>query len=245
MPDLSLAGAFLAGIVSFLSPCVLPLVPAYLGFLAGASLSAISDTQAATRGVRRGLLIRALAFVAGFATVFVLLGATASLLGQALSRAFDGLAVVAGLLLVVLGVHMTGLIRIPLLMREARPHTDVQPTAIAGAYVIGLAFGFGWTPCVGPVLAAILMLSAGTDTIGRGVALLSAYAAGIGLPFILAAAYAGPVLRALSRVKRHLVTIERAAGIVLIVTGALIATGQMARLGGWLLEAAPWLGRIG
>ena len=243
--DISFAGAFLGGLLSFVSPCVLPLVPAYLCFLAGLSFSELEASAAAGATGRGRLIGRALAFVLGFATIFVLLGATASALGQALSRWFDILAVVAGLALVVMGLAMTGILRLGFLMGEMRHEVSRRPAGLAGAYGTGLAFGFGWTPCVGPVLAAILMVSATSETIARGMLLLGAYAAGMGLPFIVAAAFAGPFLNWMARFRRHLGRLQVAAGLILVATGLLIASGQMARIGGFMLEMMPVFGRIG
>lgn len=240
--DPSFGGAFLAGILSFLSPCVLPLVPAYLCFLSGMTFAQLSTGEVAPRAV---LASRAVAFVFGFSTIFVILGATASTLGQGLARYFDHLAIVAGVVLVALGLHMAGVVRIPFLMREARAQTSGRPAGLAGAYVVGLAFGFGWTPCVGPVLAGILMISAAGESVTRGTVLLAAYAAGIGVPFIAAALFAGPFLRWLGRMRRHVATVERVTGGVLVLTGLLVMTGQMARVAGWLLQAVPAFGRIG
>lgn len=240
--DPSFGGAFLAGILSFLSPCVLPLVPAYLCFLSGMTFAQLSTGEVAPRAV---LASRAVAFVLGFSTIFVILGATASTLGQGLARYFDHLAIVAGVVLVALGLHMAGVVRIPFLMREARAQTSGRPAGLAGAYVVGLAFGFGWTPCVGPVLAGILMISAAGESVTRGTVLLAAYAAGIGVPFIAAALFAGPFLRWLGRMRRHVATVERVTGGVLVLTGLLVMTGQMARVAGWLLQAVPAFGRIG
>ena len=243
--DVSFAGAFLGGLLSFVSPCVLPLVPAYLCFLAGLSFSELEASAAAGATGRGRLIGRALAFVLGFATIFVLLGATASALGQALSRWFDILAVVAGLALVVMGLAMAGILRLGFLMGEMRHEVSRRPAGLAGAYATGLAFGFGWTPCVGPVLAAILMVSATSETIARGMLLLGAYAAGMGLPFVIAAAFAGPFLRWVARFRRHLGRIQMVAGLILVATGLLIASGQMARIGGFMLEMMPVFGRIG
>ena len=243
--DISFAGAFLGGLLSFASPCVLPLVPAYLCFLAGLSFSELEASAAAGATGRGRLIGRALAFVLGFATIFVLLGATASALGQALRRWFDILAVVAGLALVVMGLAMTGILRLGFLMGEMRHEVSRRPAGLAGAYGTGLAFGFGWTPCVGPVLAAILMVSATSETIARGMLLLGAYAAGMGLPFIVAAAFAGPFLNWMARFRRHLGRLQVAAGLILVATGLLIASGQMARIGGFMLEMMPVFGRIG
>lgn len=243
--DVSFAGAFLGGLLSFASPCVLPLVPAYLCFLAGLSFNELEESAAAGAMARGRLIGRALAFVFGFATIFVLLGATASALGQALSRWFDILAVVAGLALVVMGLAMAGILRLGFLMGEMRHEVSRRPAGLAGAYATGLAFGFGWTPCVGPVLAAILMVSATSETIARGMLLLGAYAAGMGLPFVIAAAFAGPFLRWMARFRRHLGRIQMVAGLILVATGLLIASGQMARIGGFMLEMMPVFGRIG
>ncbi|WP_246088486.1 cytochrome c biogenesis CcdA family protein [Phreatobacter stygius] len=243
--DISFAGAFLAGLLSFFSPCVLPLVPAYLCFLAGLSFGELEASSSGAVANRRLLIGRAGAFVLGFATIFILLGATASVFGQALTRWFDGLAVVAGLGLVVIGVHMTGLVRIGVLMREARTEIERRPAGLAGAYGIGLAFGFGWTPCVGPVLAAILMLSAAAETVGQGTLLLGFYAAGMGVPFLLAAAFAGPFLSWIARFRPYLVRAQAATGGILVATGLLIATGQMARVGGLLIELFPVFNQVG
>jgi cytochrome c-type biogenesis protein len=243
--DVSYAGALAAGLVSFFSPCVLPLVPAYLCFLAGVSFQ---DLQASAKGPATGrgrLVARAGAFTLGFSTIFILLGATASVLGQALTRWFDSLSVVAGLALIVLGLHLMGLLRFGFLMREARVETERRPAGLLGAYGIGLAFGFGWTPCVGPVLAAILMLSAAADTVGHGTLLLAFYAAGMALPFVVAAAFAGPFLAWMARFRRHLGRAQSVTGAVLALTGALIASGQMARLGALMIDYVPGFAGVG
>lgn len=243
--DLSFAGAFIGGLASFFSPCILPLTPAYLGFLTGSGYGQIAGGGPAVAGLRRRLVLRSLAFVLGFSVVFVLLGATASALGQAFTRAFDWLAIVAGLAIAVLGLHLTGIVTIPLLMREARAGLERRPAGLAGAFGIGLAFGFGWAPCVGPVLAAILLMAARTETLGQGTALLAAYAAGMGLPFVVAATFAGPFLAWMARVRHRLAAIQRATGWAMVATGLLIASGQMPRIGGWLVERVPLFGQIG
>lgn len=242
---MTFAGAFAGGLASFFSPCILPLTPAYLGFLTGSTYEQIAASGAAEAGLRRRLVLRSLAFVLGFSVVFVLLGATASALGQAFTRAFDWLAVVAGLAIAVLGLHLTGLVTIPALMREARAGMERRPAGLAGAFGVGLAFGFGWAPCVGPVLAAILLLAARTETLAQGTALLAAYAAGMGLPFVVAAAFAGPFLAWMARVRQRLATIQVVTGWAMVATGLLIASGQMPRIGGWLVELVPIFGRIG
>jgi cytochrome c-type biogenesis protein len=242
MLDVSLATGFLAGIVSFLSPCILPLVPPYLCFLTGSSLEDLGRSPKMRTSARA--VWRALGFVAGFAAVFVALGATASSLGQQVSDHLGILSRVAGALIVLLGLHMLGLLRLPLLLRQARLDA-ARPADFLGAVLVGLAFGFGWTPCVGPVLTAILLMAGAEDSAGRGAALLAAYAAGIGVPFVAAAAFTGPVLRLLARFRRHLSRIEMVMGSILVVTGLLIFLGLMPLVGNWLQEAVPLLGRIG
>ncbi|MDO9439519.1 MAG: cytochrome c biogenesis CcdA family protein [Beijerinckiaceae bacterium] len=242
--DQSILGAFGAGVLSFLSPCILPLVAPYLCFLTGADLNRLSDAGPQSP-IARTAFTRAFFFVAGFATVFVILGATASTLGQWLSQWFDILAMAAGALIVVMGLHFLGVFRIGILFREARFQTLGRPAGPLGAYAVGLAFAFGWTPCVGPVLAAILLVAGAQDSAGRGVALLGAYSAGIGLPFLAAAAFVHPFLQFLRRFKRHVETVEKAMGVALVITGLLFMTGTMPLIGNYLLETFPSLGTIG
>lgn len=244
--DQSAAGAVLAGLLSFLSPCILPLVPAYLAFLTGADLSKLTGEGAAPPpGLTRRAIVRAVAFTVGFATVFVLLGASASIAGQFLTRWFDWLAVAAGAIIAIMGLHFLGVFKIGLLYREARFQTAGKPASLLGAYVVGLAFAFGWTPCVGPVLASILMIAGAQESAWRGTGLLAAYALGIGIPFILAAAFAGPFMRFLTRFRRHIGMIEKILGAAMLVTGVLIMTGKMSLVGNWLLETFPIFGKIG
>ena len=246
MIDISVAGAFLAGLLSFASPCVLPLVPPYLCFLAGVSIGELtgSDGRLTSQQSRR-IVVMAAMFVAGFTTVFVALGATASAIGSWITAYFDILAIVAGALILLMGLHFLGWLRIPLLYREARFQASSRPAGLLGAYLIGLAFAFGWTPCVGPVLATVLMVAGAEGTAVRGAALLTAYALGIGLPFLLAAVFAGPFLNLLGRFRRHMPVIEKTMGAALVVTGLLFMTGTMPVLAGWLLQTFPVLGTIG
>lgn len=239
----SLLGAFGAGVLSFLSPCILPLVPPYLCFLTGLDLETLEQGQDAP--LARPALQRAILFVVGFSTVFVALGATASTLGQWLTVWFDTLSVMAGGLILAMGLHFLGVFRIGLLFREVRFQTASRPVGWLGAYVVGLAFAFGWTPCVGPVLATILLVAGAQESAGQGTALLAAYAAGIGLPFLGAAAFTGLFLRILQRFRRHLGVVEKAMGGVLAVTGVLFMTGSMPAIGNWLLDTFPVLGRVG
>lgn len=239
--DIGLAAAFGAGIVSFLSPCILPLVVPYLCFLAGASLEEL--TEKPDPGTTARAVTRSLAFVLGFGMVFVAFGAGASALGGFVSDHATLLSRIAGIVIVLLGLHMIGAFRWLFLMREARVHVARKPASLAGAFVVGLAFAFGWSPCVGPVLASILMV-AGLEE-GRGAFLLGAYAAGIGVPFVAAALFTRPFLAWLARFRRHLGKVERGMGGALVATGVLIFLGWMPILAGWLLDAVPVLGRIG
>jgi len=239
MLDVTLGGAILAGILSFLSPCVLPLVPPYLCFISGASLQDISDRR------RTSALLPAFAFVLGFATVFVALGASASFIGWFLTKYLLQLTVVSGILIILLGLQFMGLLPIALINRELRFQPGRRPLGLIGAYLIGLAFAFGWTPCVGPILTAILLVAGAQDTLLRGTMLLAAYAAGIGVPFLLAATFVGAFLTWLQRFRQYLGWIERIAGALLVVTGLLFLTNMMPSISYWLLESAPVLGTRG
>lgn len=238
------AGAFLAGLISFASPCVLPLVPPYLCFLAGVSLDELTREETDVGG-GRNVVFASIAFVAGFSTVFVLFGASASFLGAFVVDHLTELGIIAGLIIMVLGLHFLGVFRIGFLYREARFQVQSKPLGLFGAFVIGLAFAFGWTPCVGPVLAAILFVAGGEAEIWRGAALLFVYALGIGLPFIAAALFARPFIRFMSRFRRHIGTVEKIMGGMLVVTGILFVTGSMQTLSYLMLEYIPALGTLG
>ncbi|WP_421858785.1 cytochrome c biogenesis CcdA family protein [Oricola sp.] len=244
MFDIGFGAAFIAGLLSFISPCVLPIVPPYLAYLAGIGLGESDGADLSGDRARR-LIVTAIAFVLGFTTVFVALGATASMIGQAIAQHFALLSVVAGAIIIVMGLHFLGVLRISLLYREARLGAAMRPSGAGGAYVMGLAFAFGWTPCVGPVLAAILFIAGAEETAMRGAALLAAYSLGIGLPFILAAVFMGRFVGLANRFKRHLPWVERAMGLLLIATGILFMTGQMSRIAQWLLETFPVFATIG
>jgi cytochrome c-type biogenesis protein len=237
-------GVALAGLVSFLSPCVLPLVPPYLGYLGGTTISQANSSTGLDAAVWRRVVIGSLFFVAGFTTVFVGLGAGASVLGQVILNYKSQLSFAAGLVIILFGMHFIGLVRIPLLYSEARYHTDVKQQSYFGAYVIGLAFAFGWTPCVGPILATVLAVAANEGSMGAGVKLLLAYSLGLGIPFVLAAVAIRPFLSFMQRFKRHLGAVEKGMGILLILTGLLFLTGSMNVFGQWMLENFPALMRI-
>ena len=240
--DVTLPAALTAGLLSFLSPCVLPLVPPYLTFIAGTTVEEAAGSRAGRAG--RDVLLAALLFVAGFATVFVGLGATASAFGQVLRAHFVLLSTLAGVVIIVMGLHFLGLFRIAFLYREARPEVQ-KPVGVWGAYVMGLAFAFGWTPCIGPILAAILAVAASEDTVGRGAGLLAVYSLGLGLPFLLAAAAIEPFLRFIKRFRAYFGVVERVVGGLLVLTGVAFLTGAMTDLSFWLLQAFPGLASLG
>jgi cytochrome c-type biogenesis protein len=243
MADISFLAALLAGVVSFLSPCVLPLVPPYLVYLAGASLERMSGGEAVVRA-RSDTVIAEICFVLGFTTVFVALGASATAIGG-LIRAYSGtLATIAGVAIILMGLHFLGVTRFAFLMREKRAVVS-KPASLWGAYAMGLAFAFGWTPCIGPILAAILAVAASESTVTRGASLLAVYSLGLGIPFVIAAFAVEPFAAFLARFKRHLRRVEQVMGALLVLTGIAFLTGSITMMSYWLLEAFPALGRIG
>lgn len=242
--NIGLGAAFLAGILSFVSPCVFPLVPPYLAYLAGVSFSEITTDQRRPETDRRVFWV-SFFFVLGFLTIFLILGATASIIGQTLTRYFDKLAIVAGIVIIVMGLHFLGLLKIPLLYREARFHVAGKPASFAGAYLMGLAFAFGWTPCVGPALATILFLAGAEDTASRGALLLGVYSLGMGIPFLIAGLFAHRFAAWAERFRRHMGKAEKAMGALLVATGVLFMTGTMQVIAQWLIETFPMFQRIG
>jgi cytochrome c-type biogenesis protein len=237
-------GVALAGLVSFLSPCVLPLVPPYLGYIGGASLEQMTSDEGIDQRVWRRVVAASVFFVLGFTTVFVALGAGASMAGQFIQAYKAQLSMVAGIVIILFGLHFLGLLRIPLLYSEARYHGEIKGASLVGAYVIGLAFAFGWTPCVGPVLATVLALAANEGSLGQGVKLLLVYSLGLGIPFILAAVAIRPFLTFMQRFRRHLGRVEKAMGVVLVLTGLLFLTGSLNWFGQWLIDTFPSLATI-
>lgn len=244
--DIGYLSAVGAGALSFLSPCVLPLVPPYLCYMAGISVDDFrGDGTETAVAARTALLGAALAFVLGFSTVFVALGAGASTIGAFLRVWQNEIATVAGLVIIVMGLNFLGLVRVPLLSREARFQAGGKPANLGAAYVMGLAFAFGWTPCIGPILAAILSVAAAEATVAKGAMLLAVYSAGLGIPFLLAAAFVGPFMAFLMRFRRHLDKVEKAMGALLVLAGLLFLTGGMQTMSFWLLEQFPALGQLG
>ena len=241
--DVTIFYALLAGLVSFLSPCVLPLVPPYLVYLAGTSLERLADQEPPPR-VRRDTVVAAILFVAGFSTVFVALGASASAIGALVRFYSNELAIVAGIAIIVMGLHFLGLTPIRFLYRQARIE---MPKAVGlwGAYVMGLAFAIGWTPCIGPILAAILAVAASKATVAKGAGLLAVYSLGLGVPFVIAAFAVEPFAAFLARFRAHLAHVERVMGGLLVLTGIGFLAGVFTQLNSWLIETFPALQNIG
>ena len=245
--DASMGGALvialIAGLMSFLSPCVLPIVPPYLAYMAGASMDDLtSDTPARPR---RNVILAALFFVLGLSTVFLIMGAAASQIGRALLAYQREFAMVAGAVVTVFGLHFLGVFRIGILYREARLDAGDRGGSAVGAYVLGLAFAFGWTPCIGPILGSILSLAAQEASVGRGIALMALYAAGLGIPFLAAAIFLRRFMGAMQRIRPYMGMIEKAMGVLLIVVGVMMLTGAFTDLSFWLLERFPVLATFG
>ena len=243
MVDLSLLGlaaALLAGAISFVSPCVLPLVPGYVSYIAGRTVT--GETAVTLRG---HVVWLSFCFVLGFSTIFMALGASATALGQALLQWRYELNLVGGAIIIMFGLFMIGAARLSAMERDLRFHLDLPGGQPVAAYVLGLAFGFGWTPCIGPILGAILTASAASATIGEGVALLAVYSAGLGVPFLIVAAFTDKAIGKLRGIRRLGQRLHQAAGAIMILMGVAMMTGRLSALSYWLLDAFPVLGQIG
>lgn len=233
--------ALLAGIVSFLSPCVLPIVPPYLAYMSGVSLNDMG-TQ---RSARRRTTIAALFFVMGLSTVFLILGFTASAFGAFFLQNQILFSQISGVVVIIFGIHFLGIYRISFLDREARMDAGDKGGSSFGAYVLGLAFAFGWTPCIGPQLGAILSLAASEASVTRGTLLLGIYALGLGIPFLLAAMFMTRAVGVMNKLKKHMTLIERCMGVLLLIVGIAMLTGAFSTFSFWLLESFPALGNLG
>jgi cytochrome c-type biogenesis protein len=240
--DVTLPAAAAAGLLSFLSPCVLPLVPPYLTFIAGTTIEDVAHERLSR--ARRDVFLAAVLFVLGFSTVFVALGATASVFGQLLHQHLRLLSLLAGIAIILMGLHFLGVFRLSILYREKRLEVE-KPLGLWGAYVLGLAFAFGWTPCIGPILAAIIAVAASEATVGRGAVLLAVYSLGLGIPFLLAAVAIEPFLGFIKKFRAHFPVVERVVGVLLIATGIAFLTGSMQNLSTWLLQTFPGLATLG
>jgi cytochrome c-type biogenesis protein len=250
--NVTLLAAFGAGLLSFISPCVLPLIPGYLSYISGLSLDDMRGAGAAGVGTagpavavaapvdaRRRIIVSSLAFIVGFSIVFVALGASASVIGRFMMARLDILGKIAGAIIIVFGLHTMGVLRIEWLYQEKRVHTNRRPAGPVGAMLVGIAFAFGWTPCIGPILAGILAVAATQDTVGSGVRLLSAYSLGLAVPFFATALAINRFFAAFAKIRRHYHKIELASGALLIAIGVLIFTNRFTILAQWLTPYLP------
>ena len=238
----SLPVVFGAGVLSFLSPCVLPLVPPYLTYMGGASYEQLRGND---RALQLRIIFTSLFFVLGFSVVFVTLGATATAFGQSFRQALPILTPIAGLLIIGMGLHFLGIFRIALLDRQVRHHGPGVASGPVGGFLLGLAFAIGWTPCIGPVLAAILSVAANENSALQGATLLGVYSLGLGVPFVLAGMAIGPFMTFFAGFRKNLSIVEKLVGGLLVITGVLFLTGNFTRLSYWFLETFPALGQIG
>ena len=238
-------GALVAGVLSFASPCVLPLIPAYISFLGGASLEQLTDKTGVDKSTSRRVFYAALAFVLGFSTIFVILGASATVISGVLIQHAILLGQIAGVVIVIFGFHFMGLFRIGFLNFEKRFHLENKPAGLVGSFILGLAFAFGWTPCVGPILASVLMVAASGDSVMYGTSLLGVYAAGLGIPFLAAALAVKPFMNFMKRFRQHMHKVEIVVGSLLVVTGVVIFTGDINEFANWLLETFPIFSAVG
>ncbi len=245
MFEISYPGALLAGFGAFFTPCILPMVPFYLSYMAGISMSELRGEDRVPAGAQKRLIISALFFALGVTTIFALLGLGATALGQGFAAWKQPLSYVAAAVIFVFGLHFLHIVRIPFLLREARMQSSMDPSTIAGAYVMGLAFGFGWTACVGPILAAILFIASMKDTLVQGAGLLVVFGLGMTAPFVFAAVFAKPFLKFIEKNRRFMPHVEKAMGVLMIVFAILIATGSMNVISNWMIETFPGLSGLG
>jgi cytochrome c-type biogenesis protein len=241
MDNVSLLAAFAGGILSFISPCVLPLVPGYLSFVSGLSLEQMRGTgeAAAVGSRRRRIFTSSLAFVLGFSLVFIALGASASAIGQLVSGQLRLLGRIAGLVIIVFGLHTMGLLKISWLYRDTRVQSQNKPAGPLGAMLVGIAFAFGWTPCIGPILAGILAIAGAQETVGQGVRLLAVYSLGLGVPFLITALAVDRFFSAFARIRRYYRAVEIVSGALLVAIGALIFTNRFTLIAQWLTPYLP------
>ena len=242
--SVSLFGAVLAGVISFISPCVLPIVPGYLSFISGVNMAELKDGERPA-GLARRVGITSLFFVLGFSTVFVALGAAATMVGYYLQQYKRELGMIGGVVIIILGLHTAGILPIKWLLYEKRAEVKTRPLGLIGAYVVGLAFAFGWTPCIGPILGAILLYASQQATVSEGVLLLMAYSAGLGIPFVLSGLAINGFFAAFGRIRRHMKAVEYVSGALLVGVGLLLVTDRLAVLAQYFSKLFPSLTRIG
>ena len=239
--EVSLFAAFIAGVLSFISPCVLPLIPGYLSFVSGVTLEEMrgTGTIVAPAGARRRAVIMSVAFVLGFSLVFISLGASATAIGALLMEHLALLGKIAGVIIILFGLHMMGVLQIGWLYSEKRIQTATKPAGFFGAVLVGIAFAFGWTPCIGPILSAILFVAATQETVGEGVQLLAVYSAGLGVPFIATSMAINKFLAASARIRKHYHTIEVVSGVLMVIVGVLIFTNRFTIIAQYLTPYLP------
>ena len=240
----SMLTALLGGLVSFVSPCVLPIVPGYLSFISGVNVAQLKEGDA-PRSLAGRVAVASTVFVLGFSTVFVALGAAATLVGQTLLDYKRELSIVGGIIIIVLGLHTAGILPIKWLLYEKRATVRTRPVSLLGAYLVGLAFAFGWTPCIGPILGAILLYASQQETVGQGVVLLSAYSAGLGIPFIVSGLAVNRFFAASGVLKRHMRQVEYVAGALLVGVGVLLVTDRLSMIAQYFVKIFPGLATIG
>jgi cytochrome c-type biogenesis protein len=243
--EISVFAAFIGGLISFISPCVLPLVPAYIAFTSGVSIHEMRNSRDRKKILKKTVK-SSLIFILGFSLVFVSLGATATVLGQLVSSRLDLLSKIAGVIVIIFGLHLMGLFKFSFLNYEKKFHLSAKKgPQLLHSFLLGLAFAFGWTPCIGPILGTILFLAGGQDTIQKGVLLLSVYSLGLGLPFLLTAIGTSAFMDFFNKIKGYFTIIEIFSGVFLILVGFLIFTNQFTIIAGWLTQWFPWLLKLG
>lgn len=243
MESISFLTAFIAGIASFISPCVLPLIPMYISFISGLSLDELQNTGDKKRVLKR-VIFSSLLFILGFSVIFIGLGASATVLGKFLLSKLSLLSKIAGIVIIIFGLHIAGVFKLNFLNYEKRFHVGQKPSGLLGPFLIGLAFAFGWTPCVGPVLAPILALSAKQETVKQGIILLSMYSLGLAIPFLLTGISINAFLSFTKRIQKHYRIIEIVIGICLIIMGVLFVTGSFSIIAGFMVRWFPWLANV-
>lgn len=243
--SVGLLAALTAGLISFISPCVLPVVPAYLSFVSGMSIDEMKATGGASSASRMRLFLNCLAFVAGFSTVFIMLGASATVVGGFLNQNAKILSKVAGVIIIVFGLHTMGVFKLPFLNYEKRFHQNQKSAGLIGSFLVGLAFAFGWTPCIGPILGAILGVAASSESVGQGILLLSVYSLGLGIPFLLAGLFVESFFRLSGGIKKQFHLIEKVSGFFMIAVGVMIFFNLFTQLSSWVSQLFPWLSTLG
>jgi cytochrome c-type biogenesis protein len=244
LESVNILTAFAFGLLSFISPCVLPIVPGYLSFISGVSFDEMQNEENRSI-IRKRIAITSLMFILGFSVVFIALGASATAVGQFLHDQLNIISKIAGVIIIIFGIHMIGIFKIPFLNYEKRFNTNAKPIGLFGAFLVGMAFAFGWTPCIGPILAAILAIASQQETVGNGIMLLGIYSLGLGVPFLIAGLSITLFYNVFNKLKKHLHKVEVAGGVLLVIVGALIMTNYLTVLSGYLSKWLPFLNELG